>query len=161
MSQLTATDAEIMIARVINAPRERVFAAWTDQAQLLKWFAPQGCSIEYKKLEARLGGTFLSVIRVPNFKDCWCKGRYLEFNAPHCIVYLIQNCDEQGNDVTAEEAGMDPEWPVETVVTVTFEDLGGKTRLTLHQTASEAVAKRTGAYQSWHSQLDNLEVLLA
>jgi hypothetical protein len=42
------------------------------------------------------------------------------------------------------------------VVTVTFEDAGGKTRLTLHQTVSEVVAKRTGAHPSWLAMLDRL-----
>jgi hypothetical protein len=64
--------------------------------------------------------------------------------------------NEAGNAVDDSPAGKDPEWPNITTLTVTFEDLGGKTKLTIHQNAPEEVAKRTGAYQSWLQMLDNL-----
>lgn len=56
---------------------------------------------------------------------------------------------------------MDPDWPAETVVTVTFTEQHGKTSLTLHQTVDKSLAKRTGAYPSWLNMLDNLANLLA
>jgi hypothetical protein len=53
------------------------------------------------------------------------------------------------------------EWPRETIVTVTFVELGGKTKLTLHQTVLESIAKRTGAHPSWIEMLDRLAENLA
>jgi uncharacterized protein YndB with AHSA1/START domain len=160
MSQAIATDSEVLIARTIKAPREKVFDAWTEQEQLIKWFAPTGCTISYKQLEAAQGGHYISCVHVPDGKECWCKGAYLELNRPNCLVFSMVVCDEQGREITAIDAGMDPEWPDETIVTVTFEDIAGNTRLTLHQTVSESLAKRTGAYPSWLIMLDNLEALM-
>jgi hypothetical protein len=56
---------------------------------------------------------------------------------------------------------MDPDWPAETVLTVTFAELAGKTRLTLQQTVLESLAKRTGAHPSWIQMLDRLAEDLA
>ena len=69
--------------------------------------------------------------------------------------------DEGGNLIEPTEAGMDPGWPRETVVTVTFSEQAGKTRLTLHQTVSEALARQTGAYPSWLQMFDRLDSELA
>lgn len=160
MSQTKATDAEVLIARTINSPRERVFEAWTDPHMLVEWFAPTGCTIKYKQLDAHQGGDYISCVHTPDGKECWCKGSYLEFNEPNCLVFSMVVCDENGREITATQAGMDPEWPNETIATVTFEDIAGKTRITLHQTVSEELAKKTGAYPSWLMMFDNLDTLV-
>ena len=65
--------------------------------------------------------------------------------------------DEKGIPVKPADIGMDPEWPADTVVTVTFTEVEGKTRITLHQTVDEVVAKRTGAHPSWIQMLERFE----
>ena len=151
---------DVFISRVIDAPREEVFQAWTDPQSLEKWFAPKGCTIHFKQIDIREGGTFHSVIKNPAYKDCWCVGTYLEIVEPERIVFTMVNADEKGNALTAAEAGMDPEWPASTTVTVTFGPLGNKTAFTLHQTVNLALATRTGAYPSWIEMLDILETSL-
>jgi uncharacterized protein YndB with AHSA1/START domain len=148
---------EVLIERTINAPREAVFAAWTDPRAIGKWFAPRGCTIEFRQIEIAPGGTFHSCIRTPDGHECWCAGRYLEIVSPERIVLTMSVCDAAGKIIEPQDAGMDPDWPRETVVTVTLRDLGGKTGLTLHQTVSEALAKRTGAHPSWLQMLDLME----
>jgi uncharacterized protein YndB with AHSA1/START domain len=148
---------EILITRLINAPREAVFKAWIDPEQLVRWYAPKPCTIHFKKIDVREGGEFHSCIHVPNFKNCWCKGVYKEVRFPERLVFSMLIADEAGNTSNAVAEGMDPDWPTETTVTVTFEDQDGKTLLTLQQTVSEDLAKRTGAYPSWLQQLDNLQ----
>lgn len=51
-------DREIVLARVIDAPRERVFDAWTDPEQLVAWFGPKGFTIETREIDVRAGGTW-------------------------------------------------------------------------------------------------------
>src|SRR5687767_10047451 len=99
MSQAIATDAEVLIARTIKAPREKVFDAWTNKEQLVMWFAPTGCTISYKQLDAAQGGHYISCVHVPGGKECWCKGAYLEFNRPNCLVFSMVVCDEQGREI--------------------------------------------------------------
>jgi uncharacterized protein YndB with AHSA1/START domain len=149
--------SDVLIARTFDAPREDVFRAWTDPEQLAQWYAPHGCTIAFRELDVREGGAFHSVIHTPDGHDCWCRGVYMELVAPERIVYMLAVADADGNLITPVQAGMDPEWPRETKVTVTFAEHGGKTMLTLHQTVSESLAKRTGAQPSWLQMLDRLE----
>ena len=146
----------VAITRVFDAPRELVFRAWTDPQHLVRWFAPRGCTIHFLQLDIRQGGTFHSCVRSPDGHECWCKGVYREITPPERIVFSMGIADEQGASLDPADAGMDPDWPRETTVTVTFAEHDGKTTLTLHQTVSESLAKRTGAYPSWIEMLDRL-----
>jgi uncharacterized protein YndB with AHSA1/START domain len=161
MTQGTNSDREVLITRVLDAPRSLVFQAWTDPEHLLRWYAPGGCTIEFRTIEPHAGGTFHSCIRSPDGHECWCKGVYREVVAPERLVHTMEIADEQGNSVNPEDAGMDPEWPRQTVLTVTFEEEGQRTRLILHQTVLESIATRTGALPSWIEMLDRLAQDLA
>jgi uncharacterized protein YndB with AHSA1/START domain len=160
-NQNAPTENDVLISRTVSYPRERVFRMWTDPEHLARWFAPRGCTISFKQLDIREGGHFHSCISNPDFGDCWCVGTYLEIVVPERIVYRIGIADEAGNRRTAAEAGMDPDWPDETIVTITFRDLGTATELCLHQTADKTIAKRTGAYPSWLQMFDILEEQMA
>lgn len=153
-SGLPAT--EVHITRVFEAPRELVFLAWTSPEHLAQWHAPRGCTIAFSRFDFRPGGTFISTLRTPDNYECRCKGVYEDITAPERIVYTIAFSDEHGNLVEPSEKGMDPDWPRETVVTVTFTEDNGKTTLTLHQTVAESLAKKTGAYPSWLEMFDRL-----
>ncbi|RYY67336.1 MAG: SRPBCC domain-containing protein [Chitinophagaceae bacterium] len=158
---VTPAEGDIFITRIFDAPRQLVFNAWVDVEHLKNWYAPEGCSINFEHINVKNGGTFHSVIRTPTGYVCWCTGTYMEVTPFERIIFTMTNADEQGRPLTAEDAGKDPEWPVETIVTLTFEEIeAGKTKFTLHQTASQEVAKRTGAYQGWEQMLDNLAVLV-
>jgi uncharacterized protein YndB with AHSA1/START domain len=137
-----------------------VFQAWTDPQHLSRWFAPHGCSIEFRNLDLRPGGTFHACIRNPQYPECWTVGVYQEIAAPERLVYTMAMANEQGQRVSSPDAGKDSDWPEETTVTVTFSEQDGKTLLTLRQTVSEALAKRTGAYPSWLEMLDRLSEIL-
>ncbi len=68
--------------------------------------------------------------------------------------------DEHENDIEPEDAGLAPEWPVMTTVTITLTEVNGKTKLVLHQTVAEALAKKTGAHPSWIEMLNRLDRML-
>ncbi|HLP20169.1 MAG TPA: SRPBCC domain-containing protein [Chitinophagales bacterium] len=151
-----AKSKEVHITHVFNAERELVFKAWTDPEQLAKWYAPDGCTISFAKADIKQGGQYLSCVHVPTYGDCWCKGTYQVVDAPNKLVFTMEVTDETGKDVTPAEAGMAEGWPQVTTVTVTFFDMDGKTKIELHQTVSEELAKKTGAYPSWISMFDKL-----
>lgn len=155
-STTAAREQEVHIMRLVAAPREQVFKAWTDPASLARWFAPHGCTIHFASIDVRQGGGFHSCINNPKFGACWCKGAYHELVAPERIVFSMSIADEQGNLVEPQSAGHDGAWPATTVVTVTFAEQAGKTLLTLRQNVSEALAKKTGAHPSWLEMLDRL-----
>lgn len=152
---------EVLITRTINAPRELVYKAWTKPEHLMQWYAPTGCTIRFAILDIRQGGSYHSCITIPDGKECWCVGEYLEIIPNEKIVQTMAVCNAKGNRISAIEAGMDKDWPDETILTVTFEALeDGNTKITLRQTVSEDLAKRTGAHPSWLIMLDRMEELL-
>jgi uncharacterized protein YndB with AHSA1/START domain len=161
MNTTTPATNEVHIVRTINAPRDKVFAAWTNQQSLERWYAPHGCTIAFRNYRAAQGGEFLSCIRSPEGHECWCSGSYEVFSPPEKLVMTMSICDRDGNIVLPTAVGMDPDWPVTTRVAMTFEDLGSSTRITLHQTVDEALAKKTGAHPSWLQMLDRLADVLA
>jgi len=149
----------IRIERIFDAPRELVFDAWTKPEYLLRWFAPQGCTIHFEHIDVRPGGRFHSCIYNPSFGDCWCVGVYQEIVRAERIAFSLAIADSAGNEIDAAQGGHDPQWPRETLVRVMLEDLGGSTRLTLEQNALESLARKTGAYPSWLQMLDRLDAV--
>jgi uncharacterized protein YndB with AHSA1/START domain len=150
------TDRELTITRIFDAPRELVFKAWTDPTHLVQWYAPHGCTLRIDEFDLRPGGVLCFYLRNPNDHDCRCKGIFREIAVPERIVHTLFHADQDGNLVEPADAGMDPEWPRETIVTVSFAEHDGKTQVTLHHTVLESIAKRTGAYQGWSEILDRL-----
>lgn len=151
---------DLLITHLFNASPELVFRAWTDPAQLKHWYAPDGCTIEFKSIDVRVGGGFHSCIHDPVHGDCWIKGIYHEVVFPEKLAFSMILTNEEGVDVSANEAGKPDSWPQAIVTTVTFAPIGQQTKVTLHQTVAESEAKKTGAYQSWFSMFDRLNVLL-
>lgn len=149
-------DREVLITRSFDAPRELVWKAWTELEHLKQWHAPRGCEIHFERFDFREGGGFLSCVRNPAFGECWCVATYLEVVEPERIVYSMALADAEGNLIGSMAAGHGSEWPAETTLTVTFTEENGKTVMSLHQTVSEELAKRTGAYPSWLDMLDRL-----
>ncbi|WP_207534704.1 SRPBCC family protein [Desertivirga arenae] len=156
----SAKKNEVFIDDIFDADIERVFAAWTDPAKLMKWYAPDGCTIRFQEIDIKKGGKFHSCISNPQYGDCWCIGEYKEVIPNAKIVFTMINANEDGNPINPSDIGMDPEWPGETLVTVTLSDEGGRTRLQLRQTVSQELAQRTGAYPSWLQMLKNMADLL-
>jgi uncharacterized protein YndB with AHSA1/START domain len=154
------TKHEVFIEESFSASIERVFNAWTDPDKLMKWYAPDGCTIFFKKLDIETGGQFHSCISNPQFGDCWCIGEYKEIVPNEKIVFTLINADENGNPINPIDIGMDADWPGQTLVTVTFKEDNGKTKLQLRQTVSQELAKKTGAYPSWLQMLNKMKSLL-
>lgn len=160
MEQNNTKEKELLITHLFDAPRELVFKTWTDPQLLINWYAPDGCTIEFKAINTVQGGDFHSCVHDPVHGDCWIKGTYSEVSFPEKLVFSMVLTDEKGSSVEALSAGKPEDWPKEILTTVTFEAIGQQTKLTLHQTVAEEQAKATGAYQSWIKMFKKLEGVL-
>lgn len=151
---------ELFITHLFNAPRESVFRAWTDPELLKQWYAPDGCTIEFKSINVAVGGSFHSCIHDPVHGECWIKGEYSTVAFPEKMVFSMVLTDAEGSSVEALQAGKPEDWPKEILTIVTFTTVGEQTELTIHQTVAEEDAKQTGAYQSWIKMFNKLNAIL-
>jgi uncharacterized protein YndB with AHSA1/START domain len=109
-----------------------------------KW-GPKGFKSPHCKMDLRIGGKFLYCMRSPEGKDYWSTGIYREIIPQERIVFSISFEDEEGNVVPATQYGMSADFQLEMLLTVTFEEIEGNTKLTLRHVGIPAGADRDGA----------------
>jgi uncharacterized protein YndB with AHSA1/START domain len=82
----TSSELEIVTTRLIDAPRERVFAAFADAARLARWWGPKGFTNTFDEFELRPGGAWRFVMRGPDGKGYPNDSTFLEVHAPERIA---------------------------------------------------------------------------
>jgi uncharacterized protein YndB with AHSA1/START domain len=137
------------IKRVIKAPRERVYAAWTDPAQLREWFGPENVQTRSLVAEARVGGKFRWDIVNSEGEKMTMRGEYRELQPDKKIVFTWkwQDDEDWANHVS--------------IVTVELDDADGGTELRLTHEQLPNEASRDGHTQGWNSALNKLEKMFS
>ena len=145
---------ELVLTRIIDAPREKLFRAWTDAELLKQWFAPLPYTTPVAELDVRPGGANLIVMRGPDGQDLPNRGVYLEVVKNERLVFT-----------DAYTKAWEPSAKPFMTVILTFEDLGGKTRYTArvrHWTeADRETHEKMGFHQGWGQCADQLAALVA
>jgi uncharacterized protein YndB with AHSA1/START domain len=133
------------IKRFINAPRDRVYAAWTDPAQLRQWFGPEKVQTRNLIADARVGGKFRWDLTNSEGEKMTCLGEYRELQPGKKIVFTWQWDDDE-------------DWANHTsVVTVELSDRDSGTELRLIHEQLPNEQSRDGHTGGWNSALDKLE----
>ena len=154
-SILTA-ERELVITRIFDAPREMVWKAWTDPEHLMRWWGPKDFTAPVCKVDLRIGGKYLFAMRSPDGQDFWSTGVYREIVPMKRLVCTDSFADPEGNVVPASYYGMASDFPQEMLVTITFEDLDGKTKLTLRHSGMPGGDEGANAEIGWNQSLDKL-----
>ena len=141
---------ELIITRIFDAPRSLVFKSWIAPEHLVRWWGPQGFTLPSCDMDRRPGGKYRFHMRGPDGDDHWSQGIFREIVEPERLVLAGYWADAEGN----------PKGP-EALLTVTFEDINGETRLTLHQAVFESVTARDAHRGGWTSSLERLAEYLA
>jgi uncharacterized protein YndB with AHSA1/START domain len=142
-------DRVLVLTRVFDAPRSLVFKAWTEPEHMANWFGPRGFKSTVLKQDLRPGGAYRIHMLGPD-GDHWTQGVYREVVPPERLVMVGSWADAHGNPTRPE-----------TTLTLLFEDLAGKTKLTLHNAIFESVTARDAHHSGWNSSLDCLAEYLA
>ena len=142
-----ALDREIVLSRVINAPRELIFSAWADPSHLPQWFGPAGFRVETKSIDIRVGGDWRFDLIAPDGKLYRSRMQFLRIERPHLIEF--DHGADKDND------------PGIFRTTITFDEQSdGKTVITLrqlHPTKSQRDATiGSGAVEFGYQTLDKL-----
>lgn len=146
-------ERELVLSRLINAPREKVFRAWTNPELLKQWFVPRPWTVAHVETDVRPGGASLIVMRDPEGKEFPNRGVYLE---------VIENKRLVFTDAYTE-AWIPSEKPFMTAV-LSFDDEEGKTRYTarVHHWSIEDrhTHEKMGFHEGWGIATDQLAALV-
>jgi uncharacterized protein YndB with AHSA1/START domain len=151
-----AVKSELVITRVFDAPRERVWKAWTEPERFMRWWGPKNFTSPYCTIDLRVGGTYLTSMRSPEGQDFWTTGVYREIVPLKRIVYTDSFADEKGNVVPASHYGMSGDWPLELSVEVSFEEQGGRTKMTLRHNGIPEGQMSELTRTGWNESFDKL-----
>lgn len=146
------SNREILMQRVINAPRELVFEVWTNPKHVGNWWGPSGFTTTTHEMEVRPGGIWRFIMHGPDGTDYHNKIVFIEVVKPEKLVYK-----HSGEEDTAD---------INFHVTVTFEKEGSKTKITMRSVfptaeGKERVVREHGAIEGAKQHLDRLEEYVA
>jgi len=160
MARTIKNKKELTITRVFDAPRETVWKAWISPSEVKKWWGPKYFTAPVSKIDLRVGGKYLSCMRGPDGKDYWSTGVYREIIPLERLVMTDSFADEKGKVVPASYYGMTGDFPLELLVTVTFEELGNKTKMLLRHEGIPAGMMRELTETGWNESFDKLAELI-
>lgn len=142
-----STVTKLFLKRTLAAPREKVFKAWTDAAEIKKWFAPGPMQTPIAEIDLRVGGKYRIVMKDLSKDVLYVRtGVYREIRPPEKLVFTWTS---EGN----------PQ-PGETLVTIEFREKGKTTELLLtHEFFSDEESKKRHN-EGWIGCLDKLEKVL-
>ncbi len=160
----------IVIERVFDAPREKVWKAWTDPEMVKKWWGPEGFTAPYIVIDFKEGGKYTYAMKGPAGSEwdrvMYSSGVFKEIVPNEKIVSTDYFSDAEGNMIKPSDEGQDENFPTEMTVTITFEDAGeGKTKLKIFYPKTENEAQmeamlKSGMKEGWSSSLDKLAAAL-
>ena len=150
---------EITLTRTFDAPREKVWSAWTNASEVQAWWGPRGTTIPVCELDAQVGGKMHIVMLAgpelgPMAGQKWpMQGIFQTVDGPNTLVFTNQALDDNGSVI------------IDGLTTAIFEDVSGKTKLTVttggSSDAPQAAQMLGGMEQGWNQQLDKLAEYLA
>jgi uncharacterized protein YndB with AHSA1/START domain len=123
---------DLVVTRRFNAPLARVWRAWSDPAEVMQWWGPEGFTSPLAQINFREGATSLVCMSSPEYGVHYSTWRYEKIVPMHEIAYIHNLADQEGNTVDPITMGLPPDFPRDQCHVVTFTDVGnGQTELTV------------------------------
>lgn len=141
----TAEKTSLEIKRLIKAPRDRVYAAWTDPEQLKQWFGPENVRTRNLVAETRVGGKFRWDLTSPEGEEMTVEGKYCELQPGRKIVFTWRWQDDEAWENN------------DSIVTIELSDAAGGTELRLLHEQLPSEQSRDNHNEGWNSLLNKLE----
>jgi uncharacterized protein YndB with AHSA1/START domain len=161
-------DREFVISRILDAPRALVFKAWTEPKHMAVWWGPQTFTNPVCNLDPRPGGKWFIQMRGADGKDHPCQGVYREIAPPERLVFTIDHSalpDEWHDLINPNRDKSKGKPSLEGLATVTFDEHGDKTKLTIRVRYESATIRasllKMGMNEGWAQSLDKLAAEVA
>jgi uncharacterized protein YndB with AHSA1/START domain len=147
---MTARSAGLTLemTRILPAAPSVVFAAFSDPDELAKWWGPQGFTVGSLDFEPRVGATYRIEMQPPEGDPFYLTGEFREVDPPGRLAFTFVYEDPDPDDV-------------ETLVELTFRDLGESTEVVFTQERFKTEARRELHREGWTDTLDRLEKVLS
>jgi len=124
---------DVVLTRTFDAPVERVWKAWTDPQEVMRWWGPKGFTSPTCRIDFRVGGKFIFHMRAPREfqggQDFYTTGVYKKIVPLKLIEFTQTLSDKDGNHVDPATLGMPTDFPKEIASSLAFKSVGGKTQL--------------------------------
>lgn len=159
-------DNGLKIERIFNAPKDKVWDAWTNPKIIKQWWGPEGFTAPSIKVDLKVGGKYIYAMQGPVGSE-WDKvmysaGEYKEIVPNEKMVVTDYFSDENGNKINPDKMGQEQNFPEELTVTVLFEEIDdNQSKIVIvypkpeSKEAVEAMLK-SGMKEGWLSSLDKM-----
>jgi uncharacterized protein YndB with AHSA1/START domain len=118
---------DVVVTRTFDAPRERVWRAWSDPDQVMTWWGPEGFTSPTCRMDFREGGTTLVSMRSDEGWELYNTWTYRSIEPMDRIEFLLGFADGDGNAVSPAELGLPPGIPDVVRHVVSFSEIDGTT----------------------------------
>jgi uncharacterized protein YndB with AHSA1/START domain len=152
-TESTVADSEskpFAITRLFDAPRDLVFASWTEEDRLKHWFSPEGFTIPVSRLNLTPGGAFHYCMRAVNGVEMWGKWIFEEIVPSDRLVFVNTFSNKHGN-LTRHPYVVD--WPLELETTVTLSGEADKTLLRMEWIPINPSTREKQIFDSMHGPM--------
>ena len=152
-AKMTEENIQLQLRRVFDAPRDRVFKAWTDANQFKQWFGAAACEgsiLQSLKMDARVGGKYRIQVRRADGECFTTVGVYREMKPPERLVFTWQFEKDGSGDAFGEVE------PPEMLVTLEFKARGKQTELILTHERFASIESRDRHHEGWNRCLGSL-----
>jgi uncharacterized protein YndB with AHSA1/START domain len=138
---------EFVISRTFDAPRDLMWKVWTEPEHMQHWFGPKGTTIVYNNNDFRAGGTYHYAMRTSDGGEMWGRWVYREITPPARLVFVNSFSDKDGGLTRHPFA---PDWPIEMLSTIEFDESDGKTSVTIRWSPLNATEAERKAFAAGH-----------
>jgi len=151
---------ELGFIRIFEAPVKKLWQAWADPEVFARWWGPHYFTSRSNRIDFKAGGRFIWNMHAPEGRDYYSAGIFREIVPMKRIVAGMTFSNENGNPVPASYYNVPGVWPEETLITVTFEEIDGKTRMGVWEKGVPEEMKES-TVEGWNSSLDKLAAALS
>lgn len=160
----SAKREDLVVTRIINAPIELVWKAWTEPEHVMRWWGPKYYTSPECKIDLREGGKYIFCMRAPKEQggqDMYTAGVYKRIVPMEMLEFTQSLADKDGNKIDPAQVGMPPDFPKEIRTVIVFKAKGNMTEMTITEYDWTAGQMYVYSLAGMHQSIDKLAEALA
>jgi uncharacterized protein YndB with AHSA1/START domain len=159
MADAAVKKEDLVVTRIIDAPVEMVWKAWTEPKEVMRWWGPKHYTSPSCRIDLRVGGKYVFCMRAPSDQggqDSYTAGVYKRIVPLELLEFTQSLADKDGNPIDPAQLGMPPDFPKELRTVVVFKAKGGMTDLTITEYDWTVSQMYVYSYAGLHQSIDKL-----